>query len=384
MLGHTAAIVDNRRKAIDPAMLWDIFCKVIDNHGDIGVCWRLSVQLAARGQQVRLWVDDGSALGWIAPEGCPAVQVLPWTLHSPPPEPGEVVIEAFGCELTQAFQAAIAARTRAQERQPAWINLEYLTAESFAERSHGLRSPVLAGPAAGLTKHFFYPGFTPRTGGLLHETDLMERQARFDRAAWLRRHGIEAGQANGNGARLVSLFCYEPVALDQLLAFWAREDDPTQLLVTAGRAAQAVRVAIERISRSNPAWNQSSRLSLSWLPLLSQLEFDHLLWACDLNFVRGEDSLVRAVWAGKPLVWQIYPQDDDVHHRKLAAFLDWLEAPPGLREFQWTWNGVGSSLPAQSLEPWRECLQQARTRLLAQDDLVTQLMRFVSNEQGRP
>jgi uncharacterized repeat protein (TIGR03837 family) len=365
-------------------MLWDIFCKVIDNHGDIGVCWRLSVQLAARGQQVRLWVDDGSALGWMVPEGCAGVQVLLWTLNSPPTEPGEVVVEAFGCELTQAFQAAIAARTHAQGRQPAWINLEYLTAESFAESSHGLPSPVLAGPAAGLTKHFFYPGFTARTGGLLREADLMERQARFDRAAWLCSRGIKVDQGSGHGTRLVSLFCYEPAGLDQLLTFWAREDDPTQLLVTAGRAANAVRAALDRITRSNPAWNKASRLSISWLPLLSQSEFDHLLWACDLNFVRGEDSLVRALWAGKPLVWQIYPQDDDAHHRKLAAFLDWLDAPLGLREFHWVWNGAGSSLSGPSLEPWRECLQQARRRLLAQDDLVTQLMRFVGNEQYRP
>jgi len=361
-------------------MLWDIFCKVIDNHGDIGVCWRLSVQLAARGQQVRLWVDDGSALGWLAPQGYAGVQVLPWTSDSPPAEPGAVVIEAFGCELTQAFQAAIAARTRGQGRQPAWINLEYLTAESFAERSHALRSPVLAGAAAGLTKHFFYPGFTARTGGLLREADLLERQARFDRDAWLRRHGIDAGQ----GTRLVSLFCYEPAALDQLLAFWARGDVPTRLLVTAGRAANAVHAAQDRNSRSAPAWNEASRLSISWLPLLSQAEFDHMLWACDLNFVRGEDSLVRALWAGKPLVWQIYPQDDDAHHGKLAALLDWLQAPPGWRQFHWAWNGVDALLPAASQQEWGRCVLEARSRLLAQEDLVSQLMRFVTNEQDRP
>jgi len=358
-------------------MLWDIFCKVIDNHGDIGVCWRLSVLLAARGEQVRLWVDDGSALGWLAPGGFPGVSVVPWNLNSPLPQPGAVVIEAFGCDLTQAFQAAIAARSRDEGRQPAWINLEYLTAESFAERSHGLRSPVLAGAAAGLAKHFFYPGFTARTGGLLRESDLLERQARFDRDAWLRGHGIEPGHFS----RLVSLFCYEPAALDQLLGFWARGDDRTQLLVTAGRAAEAVRAAQERITRSNPAWNEASRLSISWLPLLSQFEFDHLLWACDLNFVRGEDSLVRALWAGKPLAWQLYPQEGDAHHRKLAAFLDWLDAPPGLRDFHWAWNGAGGFAPPASPESWRECLRLARARLLEQDDLVTQLMRFVGSDR---
>ncbi|HWP10207.1 MAG TPA: elongation factor P maturation arginine rhamnosyltransferase EarP, partial [Ramlibacter sp.] len=119
-------------------MLWDIFCKVIDNHGDIGVCWRLATQLAARGQGVRLWVDDASALAWMAPRQFAGVQVLPWHAQLQPQEPGGVVIEAFGCELAHSFQAAMAARTRERGGQPAWINLEYLTAESFAERSHAL------------------------------------------------------------------------------------------------------------------------------------------------------------------------------------------------------------------------------------------------------
>ena len=38
---------------------WDIFCSVVDNYGDIGVCWRLARQLSSELEQsVRLWVDD--------------------------------------------------------------------------------------------------------------------------------------------------------------------------------------------------------------------------------------------------------------------------------------------------------------------------------------
>lgn len=43
-----------------PSRLWDIFCSVVDNYGDIGVCWRLAVNLAQRGQRVRLWIDDSA------------------------------------------------------------------------------------------------------------------------------------------------------------------------------------------------------------------------------------------------------------------------------------------------------------------------------------
>ncbi|HWI77789.1 MAG TPA: elongation factor P maturation arginine rhamnosyltransferase EarP [Ramlibacter sp.] len=361
-------------------MLWDIFCKVIDNHGDIGVCWRLSVQLAERGESVRLWVDDASALDWMAPAGHPGVQVLAWHAQATA-QPGEVVIEAFGCELEPPLQAALARRSGGGGRQPAWINLEYLTAESFAERNHRLPSPLLSGPAAGLTRHFFYPGFTARTGGLLREPDLLRRQSEFKRDAWLQAQGIAGTQ----GARLVSLFCYEPPALEPLLAQWARGPRATHLLVTAGRATAALRAALKQIETHAPAWNSRGLLSISCLPLLSQPDFDHLLWACDLNFVRGEDSLVRALWAGKPLVWQIYPQHDNAHHRKLEAFLAWLNAPPDMREFHRAWNGIGGELPVAGGPSWSACIRDARDRLLAQPDLLTQLLQFaVDDLQAAP
>jgi uncharacterized repeat protein (TIGR03837 family) len=360
-------------------MLWDIFCKVIDNHGDVGVCWRLSVQLAARGEKVRLWIDDPSALEWMAPDGAAGVQVLPWQQQCDTRQCGDVVIEAFGCELEPAFQGAMAAHMAAAGRQPPWINLEYLTAEPFAQRNHGLPSPVFAGPAAGLTKYFYYPGFVQQSGGLLREQYLLGRQSNFGRGDWLRAQGISP-----TPAQLVSLFCYEPAAIGELLAQLAEAPQPSLLLVTAGRAAAAVDGAMARLDQRHPGWNRNEQLRLHPLPPLSQVDYDCLLWACDLNFVRGEDSLVRALWAGKPFVWQIYPQHDDAHHTKLHAFLDWLDPPDALRTFFCAWNGIAAPLPPVDFEPWAACAQRARKRLMAQDDLVTQLVRFVASKQGRP
>ena len=356
-------------------MRWDIFCTVIDNHGDLGVCWRLSAQLAARGEQVRLWVDDASALSWMAPgalEGLvPGVQVLPWTRPLPGAlltalAPSEVWVEAFGCELPAEFLAHFVAGDAAP---PVWLNLEYLSAEPYVERCHALPSPVMNGPGRGRTKWFFYPGFTARTGGLLREADLLARQAAFDREAWLK----TLGQPAPAGEQLVSLFCYEPPALAALLERLGREGPPTRLLVTPGRAAAAVRAC------APPA---GPHLSLAYLPPLPQAGFDRLLWACALNFVRGEDSLVRALWAGAPLVWQIYPQHDDAHHAKLEAFLAWLEAPASLRQFHRVWNGmVPGPLPATDLPLWQDCVRAARDRLLSEDDLTTQLLRFVAQKR---
>jgi len=345
------------------ALRWDIFCRVIDNHGDLGVSWRLARQLAARGHLVRLWVDDARALAWMAPQGCPGVQVLPWAQPLTWPGellPGQVLVEAFGCEIPPEFVQRYVDWRRADGAAAAWFNLEYLSAEPYVERCHGLPSPVMHGPGRGLQKIFFYPGFTPRTGGLLREPDLPARQARFDASAWLAAQGCQAG----SGLR-VSLFCYEPPALPALLQQLA--DLRATLLVTAGRAAEAVRSCAQPVG-----------LTVHYLPWLTQDDYDHLLWACDLNFVRGEDSLVRALWANRPFVWHIYPQHDGAHHAKLHAFLDWLQAPPTLREFHAVWNGLHAApLPPPDPAHWQPVAAAARARLLAQADLLTQLLQWV-------
>ncbi len=373
---------------------WDIFCRVIDNYGDIGVCWRLAADLASRGQPVRLWVDDPTALSWMAPGaqqgGWPRVQVMAWdqmhdTALLQQLAPAPVWIEGFGCEpdaewVAHRFNPARAGNTN-RRTAPVWINLEYLSAEKFAQRAHGLPSPIQLGPAAGNTRFFYYPGFTPQTGGLLREPDLARRQAQFDRAAWLAAQGID-----WRGEQLIALFCYEPPALAQLVARLQQGARPARLLVTAGRASAALRRLQEPSSRDTraTAGNSGPPLAVSFLPALAQTEFDHLLWSCDLNFVRGEDSLVRAIWAGKPFVWQIYPQVDDAHHAKLDAFLDAMGAPASWRQFHHAWNGIGAQqLPVLAFEAWANAVLQARAALSGQSDLTTRLLEFVEQALTR-
>jgi uncharacterized repeat protein (TIGR03837 family) len=394
-----------------PHWRWDIFCRVIDNHGDLGVCWRLSVDLAERGHQVRLWVDDARAQAWMAPGGDAGVHVLPWS-ESPLTgldAPGDVAIEAFGCELPLRYQAALAHQAQPDPTAPTtsspltpgpahrpavWINLEYLSAEAFVERSHGLPSPVMSGPARGLTKWFFYPGFTARTGGLIREPHRWPPRQWADQAQRpppapapapapaspsSQESATEPPTSRRHRALRVSLFCYEPPGLEGWLQGLGQGPIPIHLWVAAGRPQAAVRRCLPDGHR------HGSRLNLRALPYLTQVRYDDLLRHCDLNVVRGEDSLVRAIWAGRPLIWHIYPQTDGAHHDKLEAFLAMSQAPATLADYHRRWN-ADQALPLPDLTwnllaAWQNWALALRDRLVGQADLTTQLVDFVAGKR---
>ena len=364
------------RCAALPALRWDLFCRVIDNHGDLGVCWRLARRLVALGQRPRLWIDDARALAWMAPHGAHGVEVQPWRAPAPHETPGDVVVEAFGCDPPAGFVQAMVQAPVA----PVWINLEYLSAEAYTARSHGLPSPQHAGPGAGLTKWFFYPGFAPGSGGLLHEHGLAAERSSFDAPAWLAARGITAQP----GAQRVSLFCYAQPALPVALAQWC--GTPTQLLVAPGPGARQVAALLGCDDAPGTAARRGA-LEAVFLPWLAQPEYDRLLWSCHLNLVRGEDTPVRALWAGRPFLWQLYPQHDEAHTPKLEAFMDWyLEgAPAGVAAaLRACWRAWNATAPPAALPPappgWAELSRRRRDALEAsiarEGDLAERLCRF--------
>lgn len=275
-------------------MRWSLFCRVIDNYGDVGFCLRLARELRARGEAVEWFIDDPRPLAWMQAGDPDPVPALPWPADDAQPPLGEVLIEAFGCDLTPGVQA-VAARQR-----PIWINLEYLSAEAYVERSHGLPSPVLSGPARGCVKRFCYPGFTHATGGLLREAGLLAQWAVHDPHAFWRELGIAPALP---GEAQISLFAYPDAPLPALMR--GLSGIPARLLASPGLVLPPAPPGV-RVQR---------------LPWLSQARFDRLLWSCDLNLVRGEDSFVRAQWAARPFLWHIYRQEDGVHREKLEAFL---------------------------------------------------------------
>lgn len=352
---------------------WDIFCRVIDNYGDIGICWRLARQLAAEhSRQVRLWVDDLGSLQPLCPVVDPAcerqwvqgVEIRHWRDRFPAAPCAEVVIEAFACDLPEVYQQEMAKA----ERKPCWVNLEYLTAEAWAEEWHGMASPH---PTLPLTKYFFFPGFSRRSGGLLRESGLLtERDAFLERVP--PRDHLE-----------FSLFCYDTAPVGVLLDALAVLPKVSVIHVPPGKPLQAV---TRHLGGTSP-W-QHGQVRIEAIPFLPLDAYDRLLWQCDINFVRGEDSFVRAQWAGKPFVWQIYAQDEKAHLAKLAAFLDRycasMDPDPAriTHDLFAAWNGEAADLATalRSFIDKRDALAKASLawsqHLATQDDLASTLVKF--------
>jgi uncharacterized repeat protein (TIGR03837 family) len=329
---------------------WDVFCRVVDNYGDAGVCWRLARQLAVEHRlDVTLWQNDLSPLARMVPgvdakaatQHAGEVTIRRWDeAFVVDTQPADVVIEAFGCGLPDRYVQAMAQCSPA----PRWFVLEYLSAETWVDGSHGLPSPH---PRLPLLRRFWFPGFSATTGGLLRERGLLAARDAFQRDAVARgafwaRLGVPPGDPD---EQRISMFCYPAAPLASLLDAWAEGAARVTCLIPEGVASGALDAwAGGRIpERGEPLVR--GRLTVRSIPFLPLDDYDRLLWACDVNFVRGEDSFVRAQWAARPLVWQIYPQDDGAHWLKLDAFLDRYiasvapETVAATRRFWHAWNG---------------------------------------------
>jgi uncharacterized repeat protein (TIGR03837 family) len=380
--------------ATAPRPDWDIFCKVIDNLGDIGVCWRIARQLAGEyALRVRLWVDDLDRFRLLCPQldvtlpiqRLQGVEICRWDDRFQQVTPARVVLETFACRIPDAFVEQIAHLAP----PPVWINLDYLSAEGWVARFHAQPSPHACLP---LIKYFFFPGFAADTGGLLREQGLRARRVAFIASAdlqrdWWRQFGFAPPLP---GTLLISLFAYENPAISDLLHACEVSERSVCCLVPWACRLPAIEAYAGRPLRSGDIFRRGA-LEIRLLPFVEQSRYDQMLWLCNLNFVRGEDSFVRAQWAARPLVWQIYPQADGAHLVKLNAFLDLYCAalPPTtsslLRQFWQAWNagtveralwtGLAAGLPGlhEHAMRWDE-------ELALQDDLLSRLLRFSSSK----
>lgn len=381
-----------------------LFCKVVDNFGDVGICWRLARQLhQEHGIAVTLWIDDLTSFYRICPDvivDAEVQQVAGVTVRHWRNQDGvfsasdvaDIVIEFFACDIPDGYIAAMAVCTP----RPVWLNLEGLSAEEWVEGCHTLTSPH---PRLPLMKYFYFPGFTNKTGGLLRESALLERRRQFQSdpvriAAFLGQFGVTNAEMT---SLKVSLFCYPHAPVAALFDQWQAGATAITCFVPEGVAIDAVQAFLEVDAKPGTVRTRGA-LTVRVLPFVSQQDYDTLLWSCDLNFVRGEDSFVRAQWAGRPFVWHIYPQDENLHHVKLRAFLQRYAAGiESLVATSLSWNGAEgetAASPASWSRLWPGFVEDMprltrrtvewENQMLANGDLTSNLLKFVESAKAVP
>ncbi|WP_371752012.1 elongation factor P maturation arginine rhamnosyltransferase EarP [Snodgrassella alvi] len=307
-----------------------VFVRVIDNYGDAGVGWRLSCLLAEYlHMHVRLWIDDTDALNKLvpAPEKQARITIEAWQGDammqqqlSAAADP-VLVIETFGCELPPQVLE------RMGQCRPLWLNWEYLTAEDWAVGLHAMSSLQ----PNGLEKYFWFMGIDADSGGLLREPDYLAEREKFRQQPQLQQaFRLEYGLPLQYTGQLWLVFAYTSGQWAQWMAMWQQADTPVTLWLAGGQVIESLRaaklIAPEELQQEADSC-ELGNVTLVRIPFVPQAAFDRLLWLADAAIVRGEDSFVRALWAGLPFFWHIYRQDDDVHLQKLHSF--WFKAMQG-------------------------------------------------------
>ncbi|MEY3884623.1 MAG: hypothetical protein RIS87_398 [Pseudomonadota bacterium] len=377
---------------------WDIFCKIVDNYGDIGVCWRLSQQLAhEHNLTIRLLINDMASAKKIIPsldiskqsQLINGVEVCAWPSlkNTDTTDVADVVLETFSCTLPEFYLQKMV------QQDSIWINLEYLSAEKWVSDFHAKPSPHVT---LAITKHYFFPGFKDDTGGLIRErklitehnifTNSQEKQFQF----WQKIGICSANDLTVDTVK-ISLFCYAEANISGLIESLVATNKCIKLFIPLNSSIATSLENLVDIQQHNLNEIHRGNLTIHLLPFLSQADYDCLLWACDLNFVRGEDSWIRAIWAEKPFIWQPYIQTDETHILKLKAFLDlYLNAVTSevsalINESQLAWSSANTTtkMPIKHLIEQLPAVQnyakRASMALTQQPDLATKLVIFSEN-----
>lgn len=287
-----------------------LICKVIDFFGDIGVAWRIAKQLKTDfNVEVHLLIDDLITTQRLIPSlnlSLKKQMIEGITIHhcnfdedsESLPTPPSFVFNLFNIDLPRSYKALI------QNEKCKYIVIEYLSAEAWVDDFH-LKPSI--DPKSGLIKTFFYPGFTNQTGGLIREKNLFLHRESFKstdgRKKFIKSIGGDPDMYS------ISIFCYPTQKIEAFLKLIDSMGIPVQCFI--------LRNLLDLLNI------KKNYKMIRVLPyqFLSHNDFDELLWSCDFNFVRGEDSWMRALWAGKPFIWQPYIQENNIHLIKLKAFL---------------------------------------------------------------
>jgi len=344
--------------------LIDVFCDVIDNFGDAGVCLRLCRDFSKKNYEVRLFCNNVNILNKITNSEDASnrfLSLLSWSDKNMDYSPSEVVIQAFSVRLPDNLIKKI------KTRKSTVINLEYLTAETFAEDCHKLPSY-----ADGFESFFFFPGFTKKTGGVVIEKSFLEK----------------INKTKSKESKNITLFSYENEKVKSVINSLNKEKFILNIFEGKGLNNFNNQLKLNLTAGDEYKLNE---LTVRVLPMVSQDEYDSYLIDSKLNLVRGEDSIVRAMLTGNPFLWHIYPQEEDAHKDKIEALFDRMSEVCSskkdveiLRQLTLSYNGFSDYLDSFDLlgfyENWKKISKEWSEHLISLGSLTDNLITFLKTK----
>lgn len=302
----------------------DIFCEIIDNFGDIGVVYRISKELKKIFQNVRIRIvlnrlEEFKAINkkvkdvdYQEIDGliCVTEKYVKENMESF--GVSDVFIEAFGCNVPEEYVKA------AKENSKLWINLEYLSGEKWIEDFHLCESLI---DSKTLKKIFFMPGFSEKSGGVIIDSDFLERMkyGKENRDEVFKKYFKDFDLKD---KFIGTVFSYEK-NFENLLETLKNYEKETVLLLMGEKTQKSFSEILKKnLTEDYGNIVKYGKITMIYSDFFSQEEYEEIISASDFNFTRGEDSFVRGIVLGKPFMWHIYLQEEKAHMDKIKAFTE--------------------------------------------------------------
>ncbi|WP_195339743.1 elongation factor P maturation arginine rhamnosyltransferase EarP [Fusobacterium sp. 1001295B_180824_G3] len=343
----------------------DIFCEVIDNYGDVGVAYRLAREFKRvyPNRKLRFIINQTHEINLI--KKSEDVEILTYKDIFKIENPADLIIETFACNIPDEYM------DKALKNSKFIINLEYFSAEDWVDDFH-LQESLLGG---NLKKYFFIPGLSKKSGGILLDNEFLERKKKVEKN---KQYYLEKFGINKKYDLTGSVFSYEK-NFDSLIKELKKLDKKILLLILSEKTQKNF---IKYFDNNN----NYDKIHFVKLPFFTYDKYEELLALCDFNLVRGEDSFVRALLLGKPFLWHIYPQDENIHMKKLKSFLEkYCPDNEKLKEtfINYNINKDDFSYFFKSFKEIKEHNEKYASYLIENCNLMEKLINFTENIGGK-
>ena len=329
-----------------------VLCKVVDNFGDIGVVFRLCRALSElkKNLEIRLVVSNLDSFAKIS-KGIDSTKtfqefrgwkVFDWNDNALckkefSKNPPEFILECFQCGRPEWLEELLFSPQFNLNVQI--VNVEYLTAESWADDFHLLKSGTRS---AKIKKINFMPGFTKKTGGLILDKNFMRCLSEKKFALNLVKQNLDKKILSKDFSDSFKILIFSYPKNFDFLASAIKEFSFLKkiiVFVASGAGADSAKISLKKF-----------KVDFVCLPFMQQEVWDAFLSLMDFSFVRGEDSFSRCCLLGNPFIWNIYPQEEEFHIVKLNAFLQKIKIPQ-IEKFSFLYNrNFKASCCPESLE----------------------------------